>query len=80
MLEYLGDFGGLADVMLYAGSLICYFVVDHLFVGKLIKSVYHIQRYTADQTNYDWGQGFGNSKFQIFFDLVNADGVLKSEE
>jgi len=80
MLEYLGDLGGLADVILFVGSLMCYFVVDHLFVGKLIKSVYHIQKYTADQTNYDWGQDSGNSKFQSFFDLVNADGVLKSEE
>jgi len=80
MLEYLGDLGGLADVMLYAGTLMCYFVVKKLFVGKFIKSVYHIQKYTADQTNYDWGQGSGNSKFQKLFGLVDAEVGAKAKD
>jgi len=67
MLEYLGDLGGLADVMIFAGQIMCFFIVHRLFVGKLIKSVYHIQKYTNDWTDYNWGQGdeegAGASKF-----------------
>jgi len=50
LLEYLGDLGGLADIIYIIGGLMTSFVVEKMLIASLIKSIYYIQRYAADTT------------------------------
>ena len=49
-MAYLGDLGGLLDVLLVLGSLFCSSFVGKLLYGALIGQAYRIQRYKKDST------------------------------
>jgi hypothetical protein len=48
MLNYLGDLGGLFDIMHLLGMFFTSFIVRKLFFANLINSVYWVQKYVSD--------------------------------
>ena len=52
VLTYLGDLGGLLDVVLVLGFLFTSFFASRLFKAALIGQVYRIQRYNKDFSQF----------------------------
>jgi len=42
VLDFLGELGGLMDVLAVIGALMTGFIVDKLWVGAMIKDVYYV--------------------------------------
>lgn len=53
MLDYLGDLGGLLDILLLFGASMTGFVTHKLWVGSMIRQFYTIQKYFMDVTELD---------------------------
>ena len=51
-LEYLGDLGGLFDVLFLFGLGVTGFLSSKIFVAALINKVYKVQDYYKDFTQY----------------------------
>ena len=52
MLTYLGDLGGLLDVLFVVGQILTSAVTSKLFIAALIGSTYSIQAYMRDFTQF----------------------------
>lgn len=52
LLTYLGDLGGLFDIVFILGSIITSFLTTKLFTATLISQLYRIQNYMKDETQY----------------------------
>ena len=52
VLTYLGDLGGLLDVLLVVGQMLTSIVASKLFTAALIGQLYRIQEYMRDFTQY----------------------------
>ena len=52
LLVYLGDIGGLLDVVLVLGWVLSHKVVLRLLHGALVGKVYRLQHYLKDMTPY----------------------------
>ena len=52
MLTYLGDLGGLLDIVMLLGWAISSIFVSRLLQAALVKQVYRVQRYLLDMTPY----------------------------
>ena len=52
MLTYLGDLGGLLDIVLLLGVAITSIFVSRLFQAAIVKQAYRVQRYLLDSTPY----------------------------
>ena len=52
LLTYLGDIGGLIDVVMVFGRLITYIFVTRLFHAALVEKAYRLQKYMLDMTPY----------------------------
>ena len=52
ILTYLGDLGGLIDILLVIGQLLVSFVASKLFTAALIGQLHRVQGYTRDFTQY----------------------------
>lgn len=52
MLTYLGDLGGLIDVVMVFGYLLTTLFASKLFAAAVIGQVYHIQNYMRDESQY----------------------------
>ena len=69
MLTYLGDLGGLLDVLFVVGSILTSAVTSKLFIAALIGSTYSIQAYMRDFTQF-------NKKCKLY--KLPADGSNSS--
>ena len=52
ILEYLGDIGGLLDIVLIFGYAFSHSFVQRLFQAALVEKVYRLQHYLRDMTPY----------------------------
>ena len=52
LIEYLGDIGGLIQIILIAGSFLVGFIIERQFNAAMVSETYQIQRYTDDQTEF----------------------------
>ena len=52
VLTYLGDLGGLLDVLLVMGQILTSLVAHKLFTAALIGKLYRVQEYMRDFTQY----------------------------
>ena len=52
MLTYLGDMGGLLDIIIFVGMCLSSSIVSRLFYAALVKQTYRIQQYMKDMTPY----------------------------
>ena len=52
MLTFLGDMGGLVEVIMFTGVALTSPFVTRLFAGALVAKLYRIQKYMSDSTPY----------------------------
>ena len=52
LLTYLGDLGGLFDIVYIVGSIITGLLTSKIFTATLISQLYRIQNYMKDETQY----------------------------
>ena len=52
MMAYLGDLGGLIDIIWITGALITTILTKNLFEAAMIKNSYKIQKYTHDDAEF----------------------------
>ena len=48
MIEYLGDMGGLLDIIFITGMILTTVIIKREFESALVREAYSIQKYTAD--------------------------------
>ena len=48
MIEYLGDMGGLLDIIFITGTILTALIVKREFESALVREAYSIQKYTTD--------------------------------
>ena len=60
--QYLGDLGGIHDILWVFGLLAVTKVVDHLWIVALIGRIYQLQRYTLDSEK--WLEQSENTKLE----------------
>lgn len=51
ILEYLGDLGGLLDILNVVGMILTSVIIDKLWFGQLIREVYYIHGYSENKSN-----------------------------
>lgn len=51
VLTLLGDVGGLLEFMKLIGELLVGFVASRIFIGSIIRKIYHIRKY--DNIEYE---------------------------
>lgn len=52
ILTYMGDLGGLLDILLVCGYILTSLFASKLFLAALMRQAYRIQSYTKDFTQY----------------------------
>ena len=52
LLAYIGDVGGIHQLLWLIGGLLIGFLVDRKFNARLVKELYKVQQYSADQSEY----------------------------
>ena len=52
LIEYLGDIGGLIQIILLTGSFFVGFIIERQFKAAMVSETYQIQKYAKDQTEY----------------------------
>lgn len=70
----MGDMGGLLKFIMVIGSFITAVVSGTQFQAALIQAIYHIQNYSADQTEY-YTSKFGANAMQL---TEESDSSLSS--
>ena len=81
LLEFLGDIGGIHEILfVILGSLIR-FMIERNFNAKLVSDLYKVQKYAVDQSEYYPAQSETNEKknniLQIPEENNEDGGVLK---
>ena len=51
LLSFIGDLGGMSQIILGLGMLLSQPIVNHLLNSKLINSVYQVQQYVKDNSS-----------------------------
>ena len=52
MLEFLGDIGGLIEIVGLTIATVMAFIVERRFYGAVISDMYKVQKYTRDNSEY----------------------------
>ena len=52
LIGYFGDMGGLLKGIMVFGSVVTALVAGTELKAALIRAIYHVQNYSADQTEY----------------------------
>ena len=52
MLAYLGDVGGLIEIVFLTIGGSMAFIIDRNFTAAIIRDVYKVQKYTRDHSEY----------------------------
>ena len=53
LLEYVGDLGGLLEILLLLGAFTTGFIIDRQFIAALATETYQIQNYTRNKSVYN---------------------------
>ena len=52
MIEYLGDIGGLIQIIMIVGTFFVGFIIERQFLAAMVRDTFQIQRYFDDQSEY----------------------------
>ena len=52
MLEFLGDMGGLIEIVFLFFAGVIYFVLDRNFTAAMITDTYKVQKYSRDESEF----------------------------
>ena len=52
MLQFLGDIGGLIEIIFLFCSGLVYLIVDRNFKAAIIRDTYKVQKYSRDQSEF----------------------------
>ena len=52
MLEFLGDMGGLIEIIFLFVSILMGFIIERNFIAAMISDTYKVQKYSRDQSEF----------------------------
>ena len=82
LIEYLGDIGGLVQLIWIGGSLLVGFIIERQFKAQMVSETYQIQKYASDQTEYyqTHGNTISRKGGMHVIELTSEEPSVKSDD